>query len=275
MIAANEQVARLLAHGACPRCTACTSGPTGCAAERLIDQLASLGVPTPPVPKGHITPQQAADLIGEASQLVERLDGVAGRAGAPGAHEPRAALAQAGVLRPAQPRPRRPPARELLPLHLADPALPRPDLPPGAAVRGGRATSRRPTRPGSARPDRGARRASARRCRSSAMPTTSPAASCSSGRCVGRTRTRRSRARSSDSPAPARSWRSGRAASSRACSRSGCCAATGGSSTSRARCSSGPAAAPRSALGDPVQVRVGSDRRAAGRVDLLPGWEVD
>ena len=55
MIAANEQVARLLgAARGCRRCTACTSGPTATAAERLIDQLASLGVPTPPVPKGHI-----------------------------------------------------------------------------------------------------------------------------------------------------------------------------------------------------------------------------
>jgi ribonuclease R len=45
--------------------------PDGVAAERLIDQLASLGVPTPPVSKGHITPQQAAELIGAASQLIE------------------------------------------------------------------------------------------------------------------------------------------------------------------------------------------------------------
>ncbi len=74
MIAANEQVARLLVlRGGCRRCTECTIGPTwNRLAERLIDQLASLGVPTPPVPKGHIAPQQAADLIGEASQLIER-----------------------------------------------------------------------------------------------------------------------------------------------------------------------------------------------------------
>ena len=55
------------------RFTACTSGPTATAVERLIEQLASLGVPTPPVPGGHMTPQQAADVVGEASQLVERL----------------------------------------------------------------------------------------------------------------------------------------------------------------------------------------------------------
>jgi ribonuclease R len=36
----------------------------------LIEQLASLGVPTPPVPKGPLTPQQAAEVVGEASALV-------------------------------------------------------------------------------------------------------------------------------------------------------------------------------------------------------------
>jgi ribonuclease R len=46
--------------------------PDGPAAQRLIDQLASLGVPTPPVPRGSMTPQQAADVIGSASQLLER-----------------------------------------------------------------------------------------------------------------------------------------------------------------------------------------------------------
>ncbi len=40
------------------------------AVERLIDQLESLGVPTPPVPGGALTPQQAADVVGEASAVV-------------------------------------------------------------------------------------------------------------------------------------------------------------------------------------------------------------
>ena len=70
MIAANEQVARLLVSRRVPTLYRVHERPDGAAAERLIDQLASLGVPTPPVPKGHLTPQQAADLIGEASQLV-------------------------------------------------------------------------------------------------------------------------------------------------------------------------------------------------------------
>jgi ribonuclease R len=72
MIAANEQVATLLQSRRVPTLYRVHERPDGPAAERLIDQLASLGVPTPPVPGGHITPQQAADLIGEASQLLEQ-----------------------------------------------------------------------------------------------------------------------------------------------------------------------------------------------------------
>ncbi len=36
----------------------------------MIDQLASLGIPTPPVPGGALTPQQAGDVVGEASAMV-------------------------------------------------------------------------------------------------------------------------------------------------------------------------------------------------------------
>jgi ribonuclease R len=71
MIAANEQVARFLTARRVPTLYRVHERPDGIAAERLIDQLASLGVPTPPVPKGNISPQQASELIGEASQLVE------------------------------------------------------------------------------------------------------------------------------------------------------------------------------------------------------------
>jgi ribonuclease R len=72
MIAANEQVARLLTSRRVPTLYRVHERPDGIAAERLIDQLASLGVPTPPVPKGHLTPQQASELIGQASQLIEQ-----------------------------------------------------------------------------------------------------------------------------------------------------------------------------------------------------------
>jgi ribonuclease R len=72
MIAANEQVAALLESRRIPTLYRVHERPDGSAAERLIDQLASLGVPTPPVPGGHMTSQQAADLIGEASHLLQR-----------------------------------------------------------------------------------------------------------------------------------------------------------------------------------------------------------
>ena len=52
MIAANEQVARLLVSRRVPTLYRVHERPDGTAAERLIDQLASLGVPTPPVPEG-------------------------------------------------------------------------------------------------------------------------------------------------------------------------------------------------------------------------------
>jgi ribonuclease R len=71
MIAANEQVAGLLESRSVPALYRVHERPDGPAAERLVAQLASLGVPTPPMPRGAITPQQAADIVGEASQLVE------------------------------------------------------------------------------------------------------------------------------------------------------------------------------------------------------------
>jgi ribonuclease R len=71
MIAANEQVAGLLEARHVPALYRVHERPDGPAVERLIEQLESLGVPTPPVPE-HMTPQQAADIAGEASQLVER-----------------------------------------------------------------------------------------------------------------------------------------------------------------------------------------------------------
>src|SRR5204863_10173087 len=65
MIAANEQVAALLDERRVPALFRVHERPDAPAVERLIDQLASLGVPTPPVPGGHLTPQQAADVVGE------------------------------------------------------------------------------------------------------------------------------------------------------------------------------------------------------------------
>src|SRR6201999_4220925 len=51
------------------------------AVERLIEQLASLDVPTPAVPKGHLTSQQAAEVVGEASHMVADWVSRTGRGG--------------------------------------------------------------------------------------------------------------------------------------------------------------------------------------------------
>jgi ribonuclease R len=84
MILANEQVARVLAERAAPTLFRVHERPEGEAAERLVDQLASLGVPTPPLPE-HPTRQQAAEAIAAASRLVEqhvhRTDPPRGRIG--------------------------------------------------------------------------------------------------------------------------------------------------------------------------------------------------
>jgi len=83
MIAANEQVAGRLEQRHVPALYRVHERPEAPAVERLIDQLASLGVPTPPVSEGHLTPQQAAEVVGEASALVSdwvQRNGRGGRA---------------------------------------------------------------------------------------------------------------------------------------------------------------------------------------------------
>jgi ribonuclease R len=81
MIAANEQVAKLLDERRIPTLYRVHERPEASAVERLIEQLASLGVPTPPVPRGHMTPQQAADVVAEASVLVSDWVSRTGRGG--------------------------------------------------------------------------------------------------------------------------------------------------------------------------------------------------
>jgi ribonuclease R len=72
MIAANEQVAARLEERRVPALYRVHERPDGASVDRLLDQLESLGVPTPPAPRGHMTMQQAADVVGEASAQVER-----------------------------------------------------------------------------------------------------------------------------------------------------------------------------------------------------------
>jgi ribonuclease R len=72
MIAANEQVAGLLETHRVPALYRVHEPPDGEAVERLLEQLASLGVPTPPAPGRGIAPQQAGELVGEVSKAVEQ-----------------------------------------------------------------------------------------------------------------------------------------------------------------------------------------------------------
>jgi ribonuclease R len=71
MISANEQVARLLSDRDVPTLYRVHERPEPMAVERLIEQLASLDVATPPVPKT-MSPSQAADAVAEASVLVDQ-----------------------------------------------------------------------------------------------------------------------------------------------------------------------------------------------------------
>jgi ribonuclease R len=71
MIAANESVARLLSGRGVPTLFRVHESPHPIAVERLVEQLAVLGVPTPPLPEP-LSPSQAADLIGPISRAVDQ-----------------------------------------------------------------------------------------------------------------------------------------------------------------------------------------------------------
>jgi ribonuclease R len=70
MIAANEAVARHLFERRTPCLYRVHERPTIESVQRLVDQLASLDVPTPPVPK-QMSRTQASELMGEMSRRVE------------------------------------------------------------------------------------------------------------------------------------------------------------------------------------------------------------
>jgi ribonuclease R len=78
MIAANEQVAKLLSERSQPTLYRVHEEPEPAAVERLVEKLASLGVPTPPVGE-HLGPSQAGELVGLISQAVERYVRSSGR----------------------------------------------------------------------------------------------------------------------------------------------------------------------------------------------------
>jgi ribonuclease R len=70
MIAANAAVARLLSDRRVPTLYRVHERPEAEAAERLLEQLASLDVATPPAPK-RLSRTQAADIVAQASVLVD------------------------------------------------------------------------------------------------------------------------------------------------------------------------------------------------------------
>jgi ribonuclease R len=74
MILANEQVAGYLADRRLPTLYRVHERPEPQAVVRLVEQLASVDVPTPPLPRD-MTQQQAADLVAEVSRVVAREAG--------------------------------------------------------------------------------------------------------------------------------------------------------------------------------------------------------
>ena len=74
MILANEQVAGYLADRREPTLYRVHERPEPQSVAFLIEQLADLDIPTPPLPK-NMTPQQAADVAAEASRIVGREAG--------------------------------------------------------------------------------------------------------------------------------------------------------------------------------------------------------
>ena len=71
MILANEQVAGYLADRRLPTLYRVHERPDPQSVDFLVEQLASLDIPTPPLPK-QMTPQQAADAVTEISRIVAR-----------------------------------------------------------------------------------------------------------------------------------------------------------------------------------------------------------
>jgi ribonuclease R len=71
MVLTNEQVAELLARRRVPAVYRVHEQPDPARMEHLLEQLAALGVPTPPLGQG-LSPQQAAEVAAAASRLVRR-----------------------------------------------------------------------------------------------------------------------------------------------------------------------------------------------------------
>ena len=142
MILANEQVAEHLSAARVGTIYRVHEQPDPASVERLVAQLASLDVPTPPLPE-HITPA-AGGRAGRGDQQARRWS-TSARAGGEGGRSAPSCCARSSrpSTRP-QHRPRGARQQRLLPLHVPDPPLSRPGRPPRAAVH----ARRRATRPG-------------------------------------------------------------------------------------------------------------------------------
>ena len=152
MIRANELVAELLAGRRREALYRVHEPPEPQAVSLLLARLADLGIPTPPAPE-RMGPSDAAAVAGAASELVTDYVERSGR-GREAIHAAGAPGAQAGALRPREPRAHGPREHGVLSLHLADPPLPGPRCPPSAATRArrlGRAAPGRPRSAGAAR----------------------------------------------------------------------------------------------------------------------------
>jgi ribonuclease R len=80
MVLANEQVAGYLADARKPTLYRVHEAPDPESVKFLVDRLESLDVPTPPLPE-HLSPQQAAEAVGEISRLVAQHVRTTGRGG--------------------------------------------------------------------------------------------------------------------------------------------------------------------------------------------------
>jgi ribonuclease R len=80
MILANEQVAEFLAERKVPTLYRVHERPDPRSVEALVNKLDALDVPTPPIVE-NMTPQQAADAVGEISRLVAQYVRKTGRGG--------------------------------------------------------------------------------------------------------------------------------------------------------------------------------------------------
>ena len=105
MIAANEAVATVLDERSIPTLYRVHERPEPQSVLRLVDQLASLDIATPPVPEP-LAPSQAAEIVAQCAVLVDQHVRRTGH-GRLALDVARPALAQAGPLLAGEPRPRR------------------------------------------------------------------------------------------------------------------------------------------------------------------------